>query len=352
MIRSLPLAEFLEHPRASYLIKGLLPRHGLGVVFGEPGSGKSFFSLDLAAAIARGIDWRGHRTKQSGAIYVCAEGLAGLGDRLRAYCVAHSVDTELLRLEVITSPINLLNPDDAFFDELVTAIRDASERIGAIGLIVIDTLARVMPGGDENAAESMTALVANATRLADAVGAFVALVHHAGKDLSRGARGHSSLKAAVDLEIEVIRTDGGNLATITKARDFESGAKFGFRLESIDLGLDDDGDTITSCVIVPADAVTPRSAKVRPLSGVGQVALQALREVITEHGESMPETSTIPRGVRAVHLEIWRDRFALRYGEDHKKDETVRKAFHRGKESLLKTGCVAISAPYCWETRP
>ena len=75
-----------------------------------------------------------------------------------------------------------------------------------MALVVIDTLARALAGGNENAPEDMGALIGNAKRIQEATGAAVLFVHHSGKDTSRGSRGHSSLKGAADLEIEVTRT--------------------------------------------------------------------------------------------------------------------------------------------------
>ncbi len=134
--------------------------------------------------------------------------------------------------------------------------------------------------------------------------------------------------------------------TVTKLRDGVNDRVYGFRLEVVDLGEDGDGDTLTTCVVVPTEGgPAPRR---RALSGVARVALQALREALKEHGEFMPETSTIPRGVRAVELDVWRARFRIRYGSDDAKGDTVRKAFQRGRETLLREEVLGVSDPYVW----
>lgn len=351
-IYSVPLAEWLKRPaRRRYRVKQVLPHDGTGVLFGESGSAKSFFALDLGMHVARGEPWRSHRVHEAGVVYLCAEGIAGFTDRLRAYLAFYELKADDLRFEVIAKPLDLLNGD---LDEVILAIQDANERIGPIGLIVIDTLNRTMPGGDENTSEAMTAYLRNVARLAEAVGAFALIVHHPGKDPTRGARGHSSLKAAVDIEIEIQKLDSGEyVATITKARDFEAGARYAFALKLIELGRDDDGDPMTSCVVIPTETPSLEPRRREPaLSGVARVVLQALKESVAEYGEAIPGTSTIPHGVRAVQIERWRARFVLRYGAEgsgtERKTSTVTKGFNRGKEALLKRGLVAISDPWAW----
>jgi RecA/RadA recombinase len=95
-----------------WLVRGLLPRAELAVIYGESGSGKSFLALDLAAAITRGIEWRGRRTATGRVVYVCAEGAGGFKARLRAYARGHSVELAELPAVIADAP-NLLEPKDA-----------------------------------------------------------------------------------------------------------------------------------------------------------------------------------------------------------------------------------------------
>lgn len=140
------------------------------------------------------------------------------------------------------------------------------------------------------------------------------------------------------------------VATVEKARDGTTGEQFAFDLKVVNLGEDEDGDPITTCIVEPIGVPAARP-KMRELSGVAKVALRALQEAISDHGRAMPETSTIPRGVKAVELDRWRDQFTLRYGTEgrHKRDaDAVRKAFQRGREALLKVSALEISDPYVW----
>jgi KaiC/GvpD/RAD55 family RecA-like ATPase len=348
-IQAISLPDFLKQHRRAYSIKGVLPREGEAVVYGPAESGKTFFMIDLALSIARGVAWRGLRVKQAAVVWICSEGRTGFADRLRAYLRHYHLNAEAIPLEVIDTPVNLLD-SRADLEETIAAVKDADERLGAIGVIVIDTLNRTMVGGDENRPEDMGAFISNVSRLGEQTGALVLIIHHSGKDPARGARGHSSLKAAVDTEIEISHENGERVATITKARDGVSGTRFGFTLQAVELGTDEDGDPITSCVIVPTDVPTSaHTPRPRALSGAARVGLKALAETIAEHGERMPETSTIPRGVQAVTINRWRSRFVVRYGSDgERKADAVGKAFRRAKDQLLAREKIVISDPYVW----
>lgn len=349
-LRSTTLPDFIKRKLLPWTIKGVLPRYGTGIGYGAPSSGKSFSLFDLAMSCARGVDWYGHKVKRCGVVYILAEGAAGFINRVKAYLTYHHLEPNDLSLEIIDEAVDLLT--GVQLAEIISAIKDASERIGTVGLIIVDTLNRTMAGGDENSSEDMSAYIRNVQYLADNVEAFVLVVHHSGKDASKGSRGHSCAKGNIDIEIEVTDDAGTHTLTVRKNRDGEAGACFGFRLEQVQLGEDEDGDRITSCVVIPTDAPKPASRQ-RALSGVARVALMALNEAILDHGQVMPATSTIPQGVRSVTLDQWRERFVLRYGQDRERNSTAtRQAFGRGKEGLLKTERISISDPYVWPCRP
>jgi hypothetical protein len=349
-LRSTTLPDFIQRKPLPWIIKGILPRYGTGIDYGAPSSGKTFSAFDLAMTVARGAPWYGHKVKRCGVVYILAEGSAGFINRVKAYLAYHHLEADSLSFEIIDEAVDLLT--SAQLDEIIVAIKDASERIGPVGLVIVDTLNRTMAGGDENSSEDMSAYIRNVQYLADTVGAFVLVVHHSGKDASKGSRGHSCAKGNIDIEIEVTDDAGAHTLTVRKNRDGEAGACFGFRLEQVQLGEDEDGDPITSCVVIPTDTPKPASRQ-RALSGVARVALMALNEAILDHGQVMPATSTIPQGVRSVTLDQWRERFVLRYGREHDRNSTAtRQAFGRGKEALLKSEHIAISDPFVWPCRP
>jgi hypothetical protein len=260
------------------------------------------------------------------------------------------INADDVLLEVISSPMNLMSAADV--DDVLLAIKDTAERIGQPRLIIVDTLNGTMQG-DENASLDMGMYLAGIKRLAVATGALVLLVHHSGKNLDRGARGHSSLKAAVDIEIE-LQGDGNGHHTVTlqKVRDGQSGEVIAFNLRVVKMGVDEFGENVTTCVLEPTDAPIQTKASTRPLSGVARIGLDSLREALLESGETLPGTNTIPPNVRGVRLETWRARFALRYGKDDggTKNDSMTKAHRRAKDQLFERKLIAISDPWVWVT--
>lgn len=246
------VTDLVARPAPAWLIKGLFPARGLAVVYGGPGSGKTFFMLDAAGAIVRSHAFYKRRTRGGLVFYIAGEGSLGL--RVRAYMQEHGLtDADMDSMRVLESGVNLLDPD-ADVNDLICSMQDASEG-EPVRMIVIDTLARSMPGGNENAAEDMGAVVANAAKLAGAFDCLLVFVHHSGKDETKGSRGHSSLKGAADCEISIARSGDVRTVKVEKLRDGNDGEiVLTYKLKTIDLGQDPDpdaepGEHINSCVV-------------------------------------------------------------------------------------------------------
>jgi hypothetical protein len=269
------------------------------VIYGESSSGKTYFALDLACLVALGREWLNRRTRKGIVVYVAAEAGKSILNRILAFKRHYQIED--LAVALVTCPVDLLDPtaDVQRLIALVKEIKRSHEE--DVVLIIIDTLSRAMAGGNENAPEDMGAIVRNADRIRDQTGAHVGWVHHSGKDLTRGARGHSLLRAAVDTEIEVTAGDGVHRARITKQRDGPAGEEFVFKLLPIEVGQSCWESPLTACVVVPTGAVgaiRPRAALRLPKGT--STALQALREAIDGHGRALPETSIAPAGAKAV----------------------------------------------------
>lgn len=245
-----------------WLIKGVLPQAEIAVLFGASGSGKSFVGIDLLAAIARGQEWRGRKAKKGRALIIAAEGGGAFGKRIEAYARYHEMNADDLEMGIIVAPPNFMLKED--ITELVKAVTAA----GGASVIMVDTYAQVTPGANENAGEDMGLALANARALAEATGALVILVHHSGKDAHRGSRGWSGIKAAADVEIEVLRHENGQREIrITKMKDGDDGLNWGFKLAIVEVGMDDDGELITSCVAIEAE-LPQAEADDKPRKGV------------------------------------------------------------------------------------
>ena len=241
-----------RRPPGSWLIKQVIPKADVVVLFGASGSGKSFVAMDMAAAIARGVPWRDCRTVRGRVAIIAAEGGGGVGKRLKAYAQHHRLDIDQLDIGVLTAAPNFLQKEE--ISEVVAMVRD----VGGADLIIADTFAQVTPGANENAGEDMGLALANAKALGEATGALVMLIHHSGKDTTKGARGWSGIKAAADAQIEVIKHEtGGREIRIDKMKDGDDGLQWGFKLEIVTVGRDADGDDITSCVAIDAAVPLP-----------------------------------------------------------------------------------------------
>lgn len=239
--------QFLLRKPMQWLVRDVLPRAGLAVIYGASGAGKTFLTLDLVAAISRGVDWRGKRVSAGRGAYIVAEGAEGFRNRLQAYCEFHGVEPADLAVGVIPDAPNLM--DKLQVKELIEGLKT----FGKLDYVVVDTYARVMVGGNENDAKDAGTMVAHCARIHKATGAIVILVHHSGKDAASGARGSSALRAAADVEIEVTRTREYRAAKVAKMKDGDDSGEFRFNLDTIELGMNEDGDPITSCVIKHRD---------------------------------------------------------------------------------------------------
>jgi RecA-family ATPase len=188
--------EAITHlPTPEVLIEDLLPLDSTAVVFGPSGSGKSLIALDWALHVASGRDWWGRRTSHGPVLYVVAEGARGTKYRYEAWCEYHDQTSEP-DITWLTVPANLLHTPDR--DALFKIVGEIMPKF-----TVLDTLARHMPGGDENSFETMSVLVESLDHIKRISGACSSAVHHTGKNEDMGSRGHSSLKGSLDAELEV-----------------------------------------------------------------------------------------------------------------------------------------------------
>jgi len=305
-----------------WLIKGFLPKANLGVLFGESGSGKSFATLDLSAAICRGLEfWNGHRVTKGRVLYVVAEGVSGFRQRIKAYC--HQQAIPRIGMDVIydITP-NLTNV--AQVTDLISEIRQREP----YDLIVMDTFAQVMAGADENNGQDVGVALAECKRIANRCGAMVLLVHHSGKDASKGSRGHSSIKAACDVEIKVERSNDTRSITTSKMKDGVEGIGYLFKLHTVILGEDEDGDDITSCIVEFKGA---GQAKPEPKKKTGANELAFLDALHNVFGLSDEKA-----GVETARVQA---EFCAQF-DPSKRQSYKNQAFKRAMETLLEKGAI------------
>lgn len=337
--------------RSQYLVKGWLDRGALSVVYGESNVGKTFFAMDLALHVAAGEDWQGHRIpsgkKWAGPVlYVACEGGRGINNRIEAMRRERPdlIDKINERPDgafgLLSKPLDLCTSDDAQY--LIEAIRDGWDH--GMALVVIDTLARTMGNGDENTAKDMGQFVRNIDLIRAETGAHVMVIHHSGKDASKGARGSGSLRAAADTEIELTRDGDVVLAEQRKQRDMPCDGVFAYRLKSVFLGTDDDGDRVTSAVVEVADV--QRTDRRQKLSGRAQVALDTLKEVMAAKGRVVksPNLPSVP----VVEIEAWRTACDSVGLTDSDNPQTQARIFRRHRDTLMDKDRIRIWESYVW----
>ena len=323
----LTAADLHALPPHRWAVHGVFPETGLAGVLGASTAGKTFVALTAGLHIALGLPWFGHNCRKTSVVYVGLEGERGIQKRVRALERHHGVDLPD-NLRFVLQAFNMLDAENV--GNLAAAILEVS---GPGGVIIVDTLNRATPGADENSAQDMSLTIEAAKALQSATNSLVLLVHHLGKDASRGARGHSSLYAALDSAITV-SNEGLSRSWTTeagkggKSKDGEAVTQ-AFELLQVDLGLDDDGLPITSAVAIPVSA----SAQIRlkPLTARQSEALESYRRAAELHG------SLGNRGqFEGLSVDEWRPEFYRTCTADTQHAKKV--AFQRMRTDLVTLG--------------
>ena len=335
-----PFASIQPNLAEEWLIKKLLPARGVTAVFGKPGSLKSFVALDMALHIALGSPWAGRRVTQAPAVYIAAEGAGGLRKRIGGAKIAKALPADAPFYLVETAPnLGTGEGDRLALIEAITAQGVAP------GVVVLDTLAQSLGGADENAS-GMTQFVANAMAIAAYFGCVVLVVHHSGLADSTRMRGHSSLLGAVDAALLCEKTEGALEARLTlqKSKDDACGGQLLARLSSVEVGVDADGDSVTTLVVdtvQDAEPVNRVTARVIPRGE--RLLMAVIEEAIAEAGQNIPASPDGPN-VRAVSEDALRRRFYTRLAEQADPDEDAGKLAERQRKTFSRALTPAIRA--------
>ena len=335
------------------LIRGLLDEGAMSVIYAPSNVGKSFLALDIAFHVAMNRPWRGLKIQKPGPVlYLAAEGGHGFVNRVIAIKREHGqADNANVPLAVLPCPVDLLDPL-ADRDLVVGLIDMVSKEFGQpVSLVVFDTLNRLMVGGDENSARDMGAFVQNVDHIRAARQAHCCIIHHTGKDVTKGARGHSSLRAAADSEIELARTGEGEDKTfsvaIRKQREMAGDDVFLCSLRAVVLGQNEDGEDVTSAVVEHLNAPDPGAADTRRIKGMPALRLEKLCGVINAMGRVV-RGQGIPPGTRAVLLEEWRTALIDGGLIDGPTPDAQRMQFNRTREALLKQRAIGVWKEHVW----
>ena len=270
----LTLAQMRNRPRPEWIIPGFLHERKRNLIFGDSNTGKSFLAADIGLCIATGRAWHGHAIQKPGAVvYVCAEGADDIMNRVDVWLQHHGLD-DAPNFWIVEDSPNLLEHGDVagVIERIKNTLDDAPT------LVIFDTLAASMTGGNENDALDMGIVIGAVHRVQRECNCGVLVVHHSGKDDSKGPRGNSSLRADVDLAIKVSMDSETGIIAMNGDK-WRSGDKrkisYGFRL--VNKALDHYAD-LTSCILeatgnapVSAPASSPQHAYASHAPASGRV---------------------------------------------------------------------------------
>ncbi|KAB0269006.1 AAA family ATPase [Microvirga brassicacearum] len=362
-----------KKPVRNWLLKNLLLASVFGIVYGPPGCGKSFLLSDLCLTMAAGKalnrdrpEWFGYKGRVFGVVYVVAEGSDDFEIRLHAWRENNNVPPDAVIPFVFLPTTVDMRSSDADTQKLASDVKAISASMLALcgvptELVVLDTVARSLAGGNENDSAVMSTFVKNCGLLQESLKVAVIGVHHGGKEGGRGPRGHESLHGAADLEIEVASAteDTPNAFVIRKMKAGPGGKTEKFRLKQVTVGSDGDGDPVTSCVVVKQTGdlsgkrEKARGFKVNPTE---LEFLQALAETIEKRGIMPPAGVEVPGRVNLVaNVRDVRDAFMEKFAATETGDEVavenrLKARWSRATKALIRWKIIGSNKVYLWMT--
>ena len=318
---------FLTSLNESWRIERILPETSfLTGLYGPSGFFKSFIILDMALCIATGKLWHGRKVKQGTVVYIAAEGQAGTLKRIQAWKKHHNIK-QVDQFNLL--PVKVILDDLSELRDFTTTIQSFTEKPS---LIIFDTLARCMKG-DENSTSDMGQVIISCNKITGDTGAQVLLIHHSGKDTSKGARGSIALTGAVDTLLN-IKKNGQYEVTLNceKQKDYELFPDMPFRMDIVDTGfITEDREPVQSLVPVYDPDSRPAKGRIK-LSGSKRIAYEALQGLCYDD--------------KSAHVDDWRDA-AYKAGISASSDQGAKqKAFKRAVTALLDSNLIEVQDDY------
>lgn len=354
-------------------VKGVIPKRETIAVVGATQTGKSFETFNLAMHIARGVDYRGCRTKQGLVIYCAMEGGKGFRDRMRGYRQYHGLGLEDTPFEVLTRRADLFS-NEVDLKELIAEIKTiASEYKHELALIVIDTYSAATPGLKENTSEDISRVRQRVVQIEKECNCGVLFVDHTNA-VGDKVRGHTSKTADIETQLNVewlMKRDGKDLVhvedenrrrirriTVFKQREGESGRHWDFVLKRLDVRKDADGDPVTTCVSIDpqreAQHDEPRRQSDRKagggwLSTDNQVNLfKSLLRALDIKGFVPPLSLQLPQSIGKVvkWIDVGAEYRRLYPIEEHEKPDSyrdkIKKRVRDARERMIRMGVIGI----------
>lgn len=324
----------------SWILDDLVPSKGIGMIYGPPGSYKSFIALDMAASVSSGKDWHGYACEMpGGVVYIAAEGSRGLMERAVAWKRHHN--RELGPLSIM--PIAVMMDNTLMVQAFTECLERAAEALGVpIRMVFIDTLARSF-NGDENSAQEVGAFINACERFSNDIGdCMVMVVAHTGKDVDKGMRGSSALDGAAYCHFLVTKPNEGQaLVKNTKQKDIEMAELMRFAMEPVSTGIEDRKGRIRRSLVPilesKGDDADPDAPKeVTAFDHKDKKVMIGMCKAAQNASRNMTEDD-----LRKEFLDYL-------MGECNKKDEAARKAWQRTYKSVRADGGIMKAGAYIY----
>lgn len=242
-----------EYIAPDEVVQGLFVAGNTAVLYGASNSGKTFLSLEIARAVSSGDNFLGLRTDKGDVLYIAAESPASIRTRIQA--INKATGKRVSGIHVAQAPVNLYSSPE-YGGHIIKAVSEIELKTGRkIRMIICDTLARITAGANENSGEDMGPIIETLDAIARKTNTAMIIIHHSGKDQSRGSRGWSGIYGAIDAEVEVKEDNGKRSFRVSKQRQLGTKEQvFGFDLNIVSMGFDKWGGESTTCTVIPAEA--------------------------------------------------------------------------------------------------
>lgn len=243
----------------NYVIQNLIPERSVGFIVGESGAKKTFCALQMAISVAKGHHFGGLPVRKGSVLYFAPEDADGVKERYAGWRYSQNGDKPLENLFIMGRPVPLNRERDLmkfaaainsspFFEANPPALviidtysaNSAGQKIGEVWREPTGEEAGRWTGGEpfsENNNDQAALLMVNAQKLAEALNCGVVILHHSGKDVARGARGASALKANAAFEITLSKHKDRELFIFdhTKAKGSAMLDRRAFRTKTVKL---------------------------------------------------------------------------------------------------------------------
>lgn len=318
--RVVSAADFNLNDLPEPLVDGAINKGSVHSFYGATGAAKTFAVVDMALCVANNRPWFNRGTEHAAVLWVAAEDAPGVKLRVMAWCQHHKVDRAGMPFRLIEGNLFNLHHKDTI-EAILNAGRELLDASGlAHLLVVVDTLARATPGADENSGKDASATTAAFDRLRLQLPCTLTIIHHTGKDETKGLRGHSSLGQGIESFAQVRKLPTGSSIEFHKVKNNALPAHIGFALQTVTLGQDRKGRPITSCAVVPCALSAGADFGPKPIRASSLA------------GKALTVIEDMTMGGHKTTMIEWRDEFVRRHYDGKRKAGWT--AFNRATSAL------------------